>query len=1042
MGTSHNERMGGLPLNQGLANLLSFAGSMHENPKVIETIRANILRWVVTEGLAEAVSNRRALARMINTEIEKMATEEIPMSQRPGTGQQIPIVQPGLRPAVGESVVYDETIKSKTGSNDLDYKYHQDVPYVHDVDVFSPIARQEIFEELGERAGGINPDDFWGKYDQIWLSKFEPRSIPVRVGGYEGATLSLQKINAILEERGFESFHFGTPSGYMQYVEKGDYLPKSMRYHTGDPNQQHGPDLTRFKRLKNKHGEEIIDFQGIGVPDNLVAYTRVLAPMRRNFAALAAGIKDGRISPDQLDSQYQQIASSISGGQFKFADAPEFKNAADASLHTFGLKKGDKKDFPAALIPKLAAAVKVGLQGQFTISPDGLVAMTRGSSHVIPTGTGDRYGQHFTVSPQVQEKMFQQIFAGVPEEVLNGQAEDDQLEILITPRLAWKNTLSSFMDKDAESARLLQPGQRWELKKVIGNAFEANPKLVSPDMVAHLKDRVDPSGFLTKTKEAIHELTPEIMEELSNKGYKAEGQRVVSDLELMKKIIDAKGGRMTLTKGSDRIELANEKGRYVVRTRTAGDEPFKVPHDAGDVSHLLGGTQLGQAQGRGHLDTYPMRHYEDQTEFIDQLKGGMYGEPDRGAQHGYELDSVQKGVRAARNNATKGGKVRGVVITPELMDKEIGTAQEMVWSYGEEALRALSGHRAMKWGFISDEDFLANKGKKWDVEKDLEKEADKDIDDGKGGRTLKSRLFAAMGESPDDAEMRGLVDDLVQDMDDLVHSGKDITPENLDIADQPELAARIMKAVGENAFWGRVTLIRRYVLNKIMKDLNAIINQDRSKAASQLGSGSEDQDSDFWAPTEEEGEDGETKRGGGITPSDAEDDDSWSYEGGYFRPGEPGEVRDIASRVNRMKQQKKAPISGAPVQTTGKTGGEEAAWDLEAAFGQPQQQAVAPQQRQATPDMSNRGAFTMPDEEEWDLSKAFESADLLSYKNWKETYAVFDPKKAKPSKGSGFNWWGTPGNSGGTEIGGEVETAKSDPDGTKGLKHGRKKRTG
>jgi len=48
-----------------------------------------------------------------------------------------------------------------------------------------------------------------------------------------------------------------------------------------------------------------------------------------------------------------------------------------------------------------------------------------------------------------------------------------------------------------------------------------------------------------------------------------------------------------------------------------------------------------------------------------------------------------------------------------------------------------------------------------------------------------------------------------------------------------------------------------------------------------------------------------------------------------------------------------------------------------------------------------------------------------------------------PKKGSGFNWWGTPGNAGGTEIGGEVETMKSDPDGTKGIKNvKRKKRTG
>ena len=1061
MGTSFNDRMGGLPLNQGLANLLSFAGSMHSNPRMIETIRANILRWVVTEGLAEAVSNRSVLAKMINDKIREMAKEEIPMTQRPGAGQQIPIAQPGLRPAVGESYVY-ETVKSKRGSNELNYKYHREaprIPYVHDVDVFSEIARQNIFQELGALARGTNPKKFWEDFDEIWKQRFEPKSIPVRVSGYEGATLSLPQINEVLRKRGFEEFMFGTPAGYMQYVEKGDYLPRSMRYHTDDPNQQHGPDLTRFERLTNKHGEEIIDFHGIGVPDNLVAYTRVLAPMRRNFAALAAGIEDKRISPDQLDAQYQKIASAISGGQFQFADAPEFKSAADASLHTFGLKKGDKKEFPAALIPKLVAAVKAGLQGAFTISPDGLAVMVGGSSHVEPTGKGDRYGQHFKVSPQVQERMFQQIFANVPENVLNGQVDDESLEVEITPRLAWKNTLSSFMDKDSKAAARLQAGQRWELKKVINNAFDINPKLVSPDMVVSLKDRPRPAEFLTKAKEAIHELTPEIMDELSRKGYKVNGQRVLSDLDQMKALIDGPpfDGKMILTKGSDRVQLVNEKGRYVVRTRTSGEEPFKVPHDSSPVSHLLGGVQLGQAQGRGHLDTFPTRHYKDQTKFINQLKSGMYGildkitdNPDDAASQGHKLPSVVKGVRAARNNATH-GKVRGTLITPELLDRELLTADEMVLTYGEEALRALSGHRAMKWGFISDEDFLANKGKKWDVEKDLEKEANKDIDDGTGGKTLKARLFAAMEESPDDADMREFVDDLVQDMDDLVHSGKDITPENLGIADNPELADRIMKAVGENAFWGRVTLIRRYVLNKIMKDINVIVNQNRSKAASQLGSGSEDQDSDFWAPSEEEGEDGEVKRGGTVSRDNAEeDDDSWSYEAGYFRPEAPGELRDIASRVGQLKQQKTAPISG-PAQTSPaqQTDDDDELSGFQQ-FRQQQQTAQAVPPRQATPDMSNLGAYTTPDDDDDELSgfQQFrknwknESADLLSYKNWKETYAVFDPKKAKPSKGAGFNWWGTPGNSGGTEIGGEVETTKNDPDGTKGLKHGRKKRTG
>lgn len=58
------------------------------------------------------------------------------------------------------------------------------------------------------------------------------------------------------------------------------------------------------------------------------------------------------------------------------------------------------------------------------------------------------------------------------------------------------------------------------------------------------------------------------------------------------------------------------------------------------------------------------------------------------------------------------------------------------------------------------------------------------------------------------------------------------------------------------------------------------------------------------------------------------------------------------------------------------------------------------------------------------------------------TSVVFDSKKSKPKDGDGFNWWGAPGNLGGTLISGEANTSKSDPNGKKGLRNGRKtKRT-
>lgn len=66
---------------------------------------------------------------------------------------------------------------------------------------------------------------------------------------------------------------------------------------------------------------------------------------------------------------------------------------------------------------------------------------------------------------------------------------------------------------------------------------------------------------------------------------------------------------------------------------------------------------------------------------------------------------------------------------------------------------------------------------------------------------------------------------------------------------------------------------------------------------------------------------------------------------------------------------------------------------------------------------------------------------LISFDRWKslreaEVVAGLGPKKNKD--GQGYWWAGDIAGGGTTSISGEVETVKSDPDGTKGIKHGRK----
>ncbi|CAE7860285.1 unnamed protein product [Symbiodinium microadriaticum] len=887
---------------------------MHDNPKVVLLIRANLLKWIVTQGLAEAVRNRKALAKLVNAKIEGLMGD-VPMSQKPKPSG----VQPGeMRPAVGESVSYMETGRNKLGTQDTEYDYHRNVPTVHDVDVFSPIARREIFEELGQLAQGIDPDSFWEDIDRKWFNELEPQSVPIKHRGYEQVSMSLENINNALEEKGFEPFHFGGTHGYMQFVEKGDYLPRSQRFQSEDPNQQHGPDLSRFKTFKKRSGEEVIDFTGIPVSADLDAYAKALGPMRRNFNALANGIKTGAISPDELGDQYQQIASAVSGGQFKFSEPTEFSGAhahSNAAKATFGLDK--KKKFPALLIPKLAKAIKVGLSGELRIGNGALGNLVAGTKngHIVPTGNKHKGADGFTISQELQDHMFNMIFKGIPEDVMTGEyfgkesGEDEkQLQFDITPRLAWKTTIQSspFLG-DQKKLGNLKAGQRWEIAQVVGNAYKIDKSLVTPDLQARLKERPDPSEFMTKNKIATHELTPEVANQLIAKGYKFNGRRVETPEEVFE--IIASDGTAVASKGSDKIKLAQEKDKFVMHIHVAGDEPFKVDFDAGDVSHLLGGGQLPQAQGRGHVMAFPMRHYEDQTAFIDELKQGAYGEPSNGAAHAHEMSTVKTAANAAFKNATWGGKTRGgLLITPELLERHLGIAHGGILAqmYGDEALRQLSGNRVMKWGFITDEDYAKNK--KWDVDSDVEKEAESEISEGEGGRSLKSLLVKRLGVDmdTDDYDPNAFLEDMVQAMSQIVDSGGAISQESLSETLGKEIQGNqweaIEKALGENAKWGRVTLLRRWFLNKLMMEVRAAINQDiATTQGSQLGSGG---DGEKEVSFDQLGDD-EYER--------VDDDgDVSDYEGGYYRPD--GDPMTIADKIDSVKRRKKGAASAPPVQ--------------------------------------------------------------------------------------------------------------------------------
>ena len=1108
MGTRLDTKWGGLPTNQGLCNVVSLAANSDSD-------RALLFKWLLNDGLYQAVQARNNLTEWAIEQLDY----EVPIHTQ---GLPEPAVG-GLRKAVGESVQYKEALRSsEEPAPPRIHKYEDQI--INPLDLFSPTMRKKI-PELGQHADEI---------DAKWKTDFEDKlAIPIFRNGKAKGSIQLANLNAILESKGYEGFHYGPhitssgkwSGGYLQSVEKGDWLQPGQQAHWSDKGQRHGPDLSQAEMVEDDKGRAFYVFDNMATPQDEYALRRKAAVMKQRFVNLVKDVGQGK---SDISDMHQQIAQRVKAGDFeKMQWTPSKPN--QYAKDKFGVDARTAQSeavYPTEVIKDIIPLVQAGLKGPFKVAnlEDKLAGVP---PEIVSDMIIKREGDNFWMSDKFQKMAFDFIFQHVDINDL-----DSQEEWQLMPKNKWK----SFLDKSGTFNKEKKWTSPWTdlfftLSSTISNGTQSHPELMTPAINFSIRKGVLPIEDIAKQNELEHrELTPQGLAGLVNQGYRINGQSIPNDIQEIMSMLDSHGHSKLLAKKGDHVvELRKEKdGKYYAVFQSSGDNPFG---DLGEPDgHMAAGLQMPVSMGQGRMGIFPTGTSEEQDDFEEKLMRGDFGEGDA-VGNVTELQCVKTAVGAAIKQYKNSGHQRGTVSDAK-GNKSRGAASEAdiddifggfngILGMGAEALKALGGHYAMKYGFITDEQYKQNT--KFDAADELNK-----ID---GGRTFSANLEETMDRVGVD------IDDVAPIVDRVwktIQRGDGPKPEDFrDYIEQfgKNFWAAVKHALNSNAKAGRTRLIKNYIFNKMEKMKQSQVNQggvnalnvvdDAEGRGDALGGGKTFKSVDpfggrvmlldddnfvflkkFGAklygkePLPESLDELkaliDADANGTVSVSsviqmkpeelknylkDKSDIEHLSKLSGikfklYLYKGL--RERDDVSYIDQETTEEAYLMKATRPDDLGK-GQDQRKVDLKTGFAKPDdfgkrvkdfkagtgvggpdvkpatKPATAASQPQAPstwaapkikPSAEVPAQTPQPQQGVWSAPKIkkFGEATLPSYKIWKETSVVYDPKMKNPKKGSGFNWWGTPGNAGGTEIGGEVETMKNDPDGTKGVKSGKRKR--
>jgi hypothetical protein len=990
------------PINQPMANALSLIrGSAF--------LRSRALDWFMFEGLKKASEGRSELCELVNAALDAQNTVVSGPKPRP---QSIP--PSGKVVGIGEA----RELLGVTGRD----PYEEGDP-VYPSDLFSPAAYKRRPELNKLPLDGMTITEYYEHH-------YEPKEMVIDADPGEPVHIDLVKLRDIMEANGMKPFRYGGFDGYMQYVEKGDYMRPSEIRTPADDNEQFGPDLT----LDTQGGKA----EAEGMDDNgrptlhLVAGSVVkdekrsaatIRNMEQYFSQVASALQQQKpvsgVSPD-VEGEIKSLLGAMTDMkriELGVGDEGQGRGAGGHAQKLFAIDPHHDQSYwevpPDVDVDHIIHFIKLGLNQpsnpkSVSVLGDPVIfgpAYDPDVDRVEPDGWHRDVGGGKVIvkwSKAAQQAILHHIF--------RNYANSGVLAILFRPNAVPELASMGFK---RSNDKITVPG-------LFNLGVKANPEVAKQfKRVLYTIPHIDTRQFISQGEMQPREVDVNnadfdpILGPLFNQGYTWEltnpKERELGAPDWKKR------ERGILKLGSHRLRVTYDptqnKFFLMVPTGQKG-KPYSPPtFGKGGEAMLAGGMKYTAGNLGGHIRTNPAgrRTYR---ELLGLLMNGGLGEP--GGSHSSEADlpCVKKGAERAKYHY-------GSLKHKDAARQNFDDLLLIQWAI--EGLRAFSGDPAFQVGYITADEY--EDITKWSADKQADLAAEK-------GWGI-SPVLAKYGiEDPD------LQTDIIQDIMDQRKYGPII-----DLTDLPD---EVQAAFGENAFEARVRAITGYVVSKMTKETAAA---QRMQGLTRGG-----------ASREGEGRANDVLGAGQRAGGRGE----WEVDAGDRRLMRDKDLRKLAG----LQEPVAAPVTGVtppkvvqppvakPASTVKQTtGGAQPPPKADApsvtpggdllahlrSFEEPQPAPPPPAPPAAQKPQSQQDKYN-------DLLshlRAFESYNpLLSYlqqygnhftgyDDWKkkqETYAIYDPK-VKVKDGCGFNWWGAVGKTGGVSITGEPDTAKSDPAG-------------
>ena len=1007
------------PITQPLANLLSLIPS--------NTLKADALNWIVTEGLMEASKGRENLLELVR---KRLAGKTPKSNFLPKNTINTLQVAEMAREVMHKS---DEIVKSQ--------------------DLFSREAWERIPElEKIIIQGKSIPDYYKKTYEPklMYLESEQSKSGQI--------VIDLQELNKNLESHGLKPFEYGGFDGYIQRVEKGDYLPDSKKRSAFSANNQQGLDLRPERKLVN--GEQVIvddlkgynkkktdyvyNFHGGSTARDVDRAKDAISVLRVAFVSIVNKIDDPehKIWKDLIDQKNIkpiEFNSKKLGKEFVFkrlglnsGNLPDYISKEDFEFiienGLRGIQQGDWKNYMNMEV----SSDKGGAGFEKAESKDELKpgSYFPDGKNVYYKFTEDQIKEILKKVNKYYPKFPLQIkFMNIPilEKMITTENKNgsivratDNPTVLVEPQF---NNGYNFLKNhpDDREKKVVQKIQN-VIKKIHtyegvkkGDKFASDyDKYIFNTAVKIIKVNI---FYDTKTGEAFAKTIDPNLKQLIENGFKwdetnwSDGEKKSGKPLGQKKVYTLTNGKIKLNiekKGEDYyliFPLNNKASGF--NPTSSGD--FGRAILASPDNYLFNAGEMGE-----HIKQNPLssKDYEKFKQTFEK----QYGGGDAILEAPFVADAIIRATNSAKQYDPS--QLQTKTAWQGSFSKAIGQSEHLTDAW--EGIKAISGDRAFHVGYLNPEELNTRETEERAIKlKDEFKKIYNDPSNPDNEEKFANYIINWLQKAP----FKGMS----VDWSDLKNK---IQPKMENRTD--DILKKIQSAVEVNANEGRTRLLSRFLLTVMMKRIDKVSQKFKS-----ITGNSDYGDKDFSSSANDiriKNRDS----GMGVADSKSREDIAKLLNIDLNAEGDPDDdqtpaTQDDNERIARFNSRQTQ--QSQPPKPPAKQDDNERIARFNSRQTQQTQQPQPPQPTATQDDNERIARFNAKQERKVESNNGNLFKD---YKNWRSlkemagSFAVSTNKK--PKDGDGWNWWGAKGDKSGISISGEVDDVKTNPTGKKNAK--------